>query len=199
LSPENRDKEYPISSIMNLSFQFDKDGEMTGYIEGSVVGYAAIEDTATLNIRLNHGAIQNILPLDLEFMWDHKELEQNGELTGIIALHAIKVPLNGPKVDNGDVQKASLNNQVEGEYTIDMKMNEIGADKWKRMTTDNLNKQIAIIMDDVVFCVPVVNGVMDNSSSIMGNFTLKEAKDLVAVINAGRLPVPVKIIQIENL
>jgi SecD/SecF fusion protein len=132
-------------------------------------------------------------------MWDHKAIEENGEPTGIVGLHAVKVPFNGPKVDSRDVEKALLDDRNVGIFAVSLEMNEIGASKWKKMTTENLDRQIAIVMDDAVFCAPVVNGVMDKNSSITGNFTLEEAKDLVALINGGGTIWPVNIVRIENL
>ncbi|MFT5823194.1 MAG: SecD/SecF fusion protein [Crocinitomix sp.] len=194
LSAVEREQKYPISSIMNLAFRFNENGEIVDYQEGSIIGYANTKDTAKLTFRLNHPVMRVNLPPDLVFMWDAKEIESEGQPTGVVSLHAIKVPLNGPKVDGTDIQRASIDDHVVGQYGVNMRMNEIGATKWEAMTTDNLDKQIAITMDDAVFSAPVVNGVMNVSSSITGNFTLKEAKDLSGLLNAGALPAPVKIV-----
>ena len=192
-------KKYPISSLMHLAFRYNETGEIIDYQEGSVVGYANVKDTAELNFRLNHEVMRISLPQDLVFMWDSKELESEGQPNGLVGLHAIKVPLNGPRVDGRDIQSAAVDNRVVGEFGVSMKMNQIGATKWEEMTTDNLNKQVAITMDGSVFSAPVVNGVMNVNSSITGNFTSAEAKDLATLINAGSIPVPVKIVQIETL
>lgn len=194
LSDIERQKKYPISSLMSLAFRFNETGEIVDYQEGSVVGYANIKDTAELNFRLNHEVMRINLPQDLVFMWDSKELEADGQPNGLLGLHAIKVPLNGPKVDGRDIQSASVDNRVIGEFGVSMKMNQIGATKWEVMTTDNLNKQVAITMDGSVFSAPVVNGVMSVSSSITGNFTSAEAEGLSGLLNAGALPTSVKIV-----
>ncbi|MDG1915445.1 MAG: protein translocase subunit SecDF [Crocinitomix sp.] len=187
-------KKYPISSLMSLAFRYNETGEIVDYQEGSVVGYANVKDTAELNFRLNHEVMRISLPQDLVFMWDSKELESEGQPNGLVGLHAIKVPLNGPRVDGRDIQSAAVDNRVVGEFGVSMKMNQIGATKWEEMTTDNLNKQVAITMDGSVFSAPVVNGVMNVNSSITGNFTSAEANDLSGLLNAGALPAPVKIV-----
>ncbi|NOQ75711.1 MAG: hypothetical protein GQ574_27135 [Crocinitomix sp.] len=199
LLAEDRKKKYPISSIMNLAFQFNESGEIFDYQEGSIVGYANIQDTALLNFRLNHVLMRNNLPRDLVFMWDSKEIETDGQPSGVLGLHAIKVPYNGPRVDNRAIKKATINVHVVGQYGLNLIMDEIGAIQWEKMTTDNLNKQIAIIMDNAVLSAPVVNWVMEESTSITGNFTPVEAKGLAALINAGPLPTPIKIVQIIKL
>lgn len=194
LSDAEKQKKYPISSLMNLAFRFSETGEIVDYQEGSVVGYANVKDTAELNFRLGHEVVRVNLPQDLVFMWDSKEIENEGQPTGVVGLHAIKVPFNGPRVDGRDIQRASVDDHIVGQYGVSMRMNEIGATKWEAMTTDNLNKQVAITMDKNVFSAPVVNGVMNVSSSITGNFSLAEAKDLAGLLNAGALPAPVKIV-----
>ncbi|NOQ75710.1 MAG: protein translocase subunit SecDF [Crocinitomix sp.] len=194
LSAAEREMKYPISSVMNLAFTFNENREISGYQEGSIVGYANVTDTAKLTFRLNHPVMRVNLPQDLVFMWDSKEIVSDGQPSGVVGLHAIKVPLNGPRVDGRDIKNASVDNHIIGQFGVSMQMNDIGATKWEAMTTDNLNKQVAITMDDAVFSAPVVNGVMNVSSSITGNFSLAEAEDLSGLLNAGALPAPVKIV-----
>ncbi|MFT5823193.1 MAG: SecD/SecF fusion protein [Crocinitomix sp.] len=199
LSDEDNEKKHPISSLLNLAFKFNESGEIIDYQEGSVIAYAHIKDTAELNLMLNHDSIRSTLPRGLVFMWDAQEIENGDQPTGTFALHAIKVPLNGPKVDDRDIERASINKRFEGQFGLDLQMNEIGAMKWKEMTSENLNRQIAIIMDQSVLSAPYVNQVMDINSSITGDFTLAEVRELAALINAGPFPIPVKIVQIDKL
>lgn len=191
---ERREK-YPISSVLQLAFQYDENNQATGYQQGSVVGYASIKDTSTLNARLKHPFMRQGLPQDLVFMWDAKEMEdKNGLPIGLISLHAIKVPSNGPMVSGKDIDYASLDDSQIGQFGVRMVMNDLGASKWEDMTRANLDKQVAITMDGLVFSAPVVNDVMSTSSSITGRFTMAEATDLAGLLNAGALPAPVKIV-----
>ena len=195
MSEEERRRKYPISSLMQLSFQYDEQGQISGYQQGSIVGYTNIKDTATLNERLNHPLIRQGLPQDLVFMWDAKEMEdKNGLPVGLIYLHAIKVPSGGPMVSGKDIDYASLDDSQIGQFGVRMVMNDLGASKWEDMTRANLDKQVAITMDNLVFSAPVVNDVMSTSSSITGRFTMAEATDLAGLLNAGALPAPVKIV-----
>jgi SecD/SecF fusion protein len=77
-------------------------------------------------------------------------------------------------------------------------MNAEGAKKWKKITENNIDRQVAIVLDDYVYSFPTVNDVIPNgSSSISGNFTVEEAEDLSNILKAGKLPAPAKIIQSE--
>ncbi|WP_066757602.1 protein translocase subunit SecDF [Crocinitomix algicola] len=189
------EKKYPISSVLSMAYEYNEEGQPVGFRSGSVIGYANVKDTAALNARLRHQVMRTSLPQDLVFMWDSKEIEDENKLpTGVVGLHAIKVPKNGPRVNGEDIDYAALDDSQIGSYGVRMVMNKIGASKWEDMTTDNLNQQVAITMDGLVFSAPVVNGVMTYNSSITGSFTLAEANDLAGLLNAGALPAPVKIV-----
>ena len=77
-----------------------------------------------------------------------------------------------------------------------MTMNAEGANIWARMTKENIGKQIAIVLDGMVYSYPVVNSeISGGSSQITGNFTLDEAEDLANVLKSGKLPAPATIVQ----
>ena len=77
-----------------------------------------------------------------------------------------------------------------------MSMNAEGANIWARMTGDNVGKQIAIVLDGMVYSYPnVQNAITGGNSSITGHFSQEEATDLVNVLKSGKLPAPAKIIQ----
>jgi SecD/SecF fusion protein len=198
LTDAERLEKTPITSLLQLAFQFDQEGQPVGYRQGSVVGYAQVRDTATINARINHPAVRSTFPgelSDLKFMWDAKEFEDaEGLPTGTVSLHAIKVPFNGPRVSGKDIDRATVDNSQIGKFAVGMQMTNSGSKKWESMTEDNLKKQVAITMDNFVYSAPVVQEKMTYSSSITGNFSLYEAQDLAGLLNAGALPAPVKIV-----
>ena len=99
----------------------------------------------------------------------------------------------------GDVI-VDANSQIDptGSVNVSMRMNAEGAKKWKKLTENNIDRQVAIVLDNYVYSFPTVNDVIPNgSSSISGNFTVEEAEDLSNILKAGKLPAPAKIIQSE--
>ncbi len=77
-----------------------------------------------------------------------------------------------------------------------MVMNSTGARTWARLTADNIGKSIAIVLDGFVYSAPRVNQeITGGSSSISGDFTILEARDLANVLKSGKLPAPARIIQ----
>jgi SecD/SecF fusion protein len=199
MTPEQKDKKFPITSLLTPSFTYNDQNQPQGFSEGSVVGYASVRDTAKLNGRLNHEVVREMMPEDLVFMWEAKEIVDDNKLnTGLIRLHAIKVPASGAEVNGEDIDRAgySTNPQNPSEVRVTMSMTQIGREKWSNMTGKNIGKQIAITMDDMVYSAPVVQGQMnDGYSEITGpTIDLKEASELSALLNAGALPAPARII-----
>ncbi len=71
-----------------------------------------------------------------------------------------------------------------------------GAKIFAKVTTENVGKRFAIILDDVVRSAPVIREkILGGRAQISGNFTFEEASDLAIVLRVGALPAPVNVIQ----
>ena len=177
-----------------------QDGKYYGL--GSVVGYARTRDTAQINTWLNNPKVRSVFPSKVRFMWDAKP-GKGGE---VITLYAIKVTdRNGKAAMYGDIiDGARKDFQAQtGEIAISMTMKGDAAQKWAKLTKANSPKDsksrgrcIAIVMDNAVYSAPTVNGEIPNGSSqITGNFDNREADALVAILGAGKLPAPARIVE----
>jgi protein-export membrane protein, secD/secF family len=103
-----------------------------------------------------------------------------------------KAPLDGGVVTDARVQYGNSGGNPE----VSMSMNAEGANIWARMTKDNIGRQIAIVLDGMIYSYPTVNSeITGGSSQITGNFDLQEAEDLANVLKSGKLPAPATIIQ----
>ncbi|MBU0900280.1 protein translocase subunit SecD [bacterium] len=79
---------------------------------------------------------------------------------------------------------------------IAIELDEEGANKFAEITGTNLNKRLAIVLDDKIKSAPVIKSkISDGKAVIEGDFTLEEARDLAMVLRAGSLPAPIKIIE----
>ena len=79
---------------------------------------------------------------------------------------------------------------------VTMEMNNEGSREWARITGANINKRIAIVLDNAVFSAPVVrNKITGGHSQIEGMDNLDEARLLEIVLKAGALPAPVEIVE----
>ena len=163
------------------------------------IGFAAAIDTAKVNKYLKMPQIAEIFPAEFRAMWTVHPSERLAA-DNIYELVAIKSTskTGKAKLDGGVVTDARTvyENGQNGEPSVSMSMNAEGANIWARMTGDNVGKQIAIVLDGMVYSYPMVNGaITGGNSSITGHFTPEEANDLVNVLKSGKLPAPATIIQ----
>ena len=162
------------------------------------IGYAHYADTAKVNQYLSMPQVKALFPREFKPMWTVKASQWiPGE--NIFELVAIKVTSRDGKavLDGGAVTDARVQyGNTGGNPEVSMTMNQEGANVWAKMTKDNIGKQIAIVLDGMVYSYPTVNGAIEGGSSqITGNFTLEEAEDLANVLKSGKLPAPATIIQ----
>jgi SecD/SecF fusion protein len=86
--------------------------------------------------------------------------------------------------------------QNSGKPEVDMQMDDEGTRVWRRVTHANIGKQVAIVLDSVVYSAPRVNGeIPSGNSQITGIGDMSEANLLKIVLKGGALPAPVSIIQ----
>ena len=165
---------------------------------GAAVGAVMAADTAAVNDYLALPAVKEMLPSDLRFKWAIKG-EAQQPIDGRFYLYAIKVerpdgraPLDGSVIT--DAREAYAQRGAEAE--VSMSMNSNGISEWARLTADNVGRCVAIVLDGYVYSAPVVRQkIKGGNSSISGNFTIQEAKDLANVLKSGKVPAPAHIIQ----
>ena len=162
------------------------------------IGYAHYADTAKINKYFAMPQIKGLFPPEFKPMWAVKASPYipGGNTFELVAIKATsrdgKAPLDGGVVTDARVQYGNTGGNPE----VSMSMNGEGASVWARMTGDNIGKQIAIVLDGMVYSYPMVNSKIEGGSSqITGNFTLEEAEDLANVLKSGKLPAPATIIQ----
>ena len=163
------------------------------------VGMAQVKDTAAINQML--AETKNLFPRNLKLAWTVKpeSLSGNdGEKVEVLDLVALKMSRDNKCALGGEVitdarQDYGQGNQVE----VTIQMNPEGAKAWKRLTGENIGKQIAIVLDDYVYSYPVVNGEIPNGRSSIsgGGMTIEEAQDLANILKAGKLPAPARILE----
>lgn len=186
-------KEHPLMSLF---------AQWQGYQPYPPVVFRATEaDTAAVNRMIAEGVrAGKVNAREVKYLWSVKPVEEN---SNIFELYAIKIEdydrntnLPKAKLDGSVITDARQDfSNTEGNE-ISMSMNSEGAHAWKNITHDNIGKCVAIVLDDQVYSAPRVNGeIAGGRSSITGNFTLDEAKDLANVLKSGKLPAPARIVQ----
>jgi SecD/SecF fusion protein len=156
-----------------------------------------LRDTAQMNHVLRSEEARGVLPPNMALLYLNKPIEANGQqFLRLVAVKkdrtgAIAAPIGGEVVSD-----ARQDYDQTGRPEVSMSMNPSGARKWQKMTGANIGKQVAVVLDDVVYSDPVVQSeISGGNTSISGNFTIDEAQDLAQVLKAGKLPAPTRIVE----
>jgi SecD/SecF fusion protein len=167
-----------------------------------MIGLVALKDTAKVNRYLGMKELFYIFPRDLRFYWSHSPYKYDDTQT-FFELHAIKVtsilgdaPLNG----NVIVSAKAIISKNRSDIRLNLSMNHEGTMMWARITRDNINRCIAVVIDGYVRSYPrVMNEIKGGNTEITGNFSLAEAQYLSAILSSGGNGLPLKLQVAEKL
>jgi SecD/SecF fusion protein len=166
-------------------------------IPGSLIGLASFRDSAKVNRYLKMNQVRSLFPRDLKFFWSQNPYKFDESKT-LYELHAIKVttrdgraPLEGSVITSARPTSGVVSSDIK----VDMMMNAEGAKTWARLTRENINRCIAVVLDGYVRSFPRVSTeITGGNSEITGDFTLEEAQDLSNILMSGKLPAPARIV-----
>ena len=169
---------------------------------GTIVGYARRADLDKIDEMLEEAHKQKVIREDLMLLWGNSPVKnpQTGKETDIYELYAIRGNRNALPDLGGEVvtsARSEVRNDLgQNRPVVTMTMNDEGARKWARLTGDNIGRNIAIVLDGVVYSAPNVNNeITGGRSEISGAFTVDETTDLANVLNSGRMEASVEIEQ----
>ena len=164
--------------------------------QNCVIGIAQARDTAAVNRMLQSELARDILPADLRTYWGVKASDMiKGDYYELYALKAT----DGKAAMAGDMVEGARDDYDEFHRPcVSMTMNTEGAREWAVLTRNNIKRCVAIVLDGYVYSAPTVqNEISGGVSSITGNFTTEDTKDLANVLRSGKMPAPAKIVQEE--
>lgn len=94
------------------------------------------------------------------------------------------------------VADARVDFDPQGQVEVTLKLSPLGAQTFARITSENVGRQLAIILDGIVYSAPVIrDSITGGSASISGGFTTDEARQLKVVLKAGALPAPLEVLE----
>ncbi|MFN0156590.1 MAG: protein translocase subunit SecD [Bacteroidota bacterium] len=136
--------------------------------------------------------VRRLIPRDMQFVWSAKSRPGGEAGQRIFTLHTVKAT---PELTGGVIINARANIDPNfNQPVVTMEMNAEGSREWSRITGANINKRIAIVLDNGVFSAPVVRSkITGGNSQIEGMESIEEARLLEIVLKAGALPAPVEI------
>jgi SecD/SecF fusion protein len=181
MSPEQFARKHPFFTVALVNRQYP--GE----------AMVAEENREKIRRWLERPDVMRTIPDDMQFVWSAKPriLEGGKKFFTLFPVKATPELTGGVIVNARATLDPGFNQPI-----VTMEMNSDGARDWARITGANINKRIAIVLDNAVFSAPVVRGKIPNGSSqIEGMDNLEEARLLEIVLKAGALPAPVDIIE----
>lgn len=191
---ETKDTKEDLGPIVSLM-------QAPGYQGSPILGFFATKDTAQINSYLKDSHVRSLLNGELrhvKFAWGKAKKDAN-----VVELYALKgnaqnaAPLSGAVV----TEARDDYDQTTGKPVVSMQMNAKGAKDWEALTGKAHSQQsnIAIVLDNVVYSAPGVTtgAIAGGSSSISGDFTVQETKDLANILKAGKLPASADIVSSE--
>jgi preprotein translocase subunit SecD len=142
---------------------------------------------------LDRDEVKRVIPADMQFLWSAKA-RLFGDGRRYFMLYPVRAT---PELTGGVITRAQHNIDPNyNQWIVTMEMNSEGARDWARITGANVNKRIAIVLDNAVFSAPVVRTkISGGNSQIEGMENQDEARLLEIVLKAGALPAPVDIIE----
>lgn len=164
--------------------------------EGEYIFRIPKDSIGKFQVLLNRPDVAALIPADLEILIDAKpdtRLKQNQNIE-IYDFYALKKEpeLTGEVISSARASFDPTTNQP----VVLMSMNTDGAESWARITGANLQKRIAIVLDNRVYSAPTVQSkITGGNSQITGMANAEEARLLEIVLNAGALKAPVQIIE----
>jgi len=136
--------------------------------------------------------LQRRLPDNTEVFFEKKvDLETGVEIKKPLLMNS-PVLMTGEMVKDARVRFGGNFNEA----MVSLDLTDRGGKVFGQLTEKNVNRRLAIILDEVVRSAPVIRErILGGSAQISGDFTQKEAADLAIVLRVGALPAPVEVIQ----
>ncbi len=137
-------------------------------------------------------AAKGLLPEGTKLLYEKRVNRQTGAVSENPIVVYDQTVLTGDLLSDAQVRISSQFN----EPYVAIDFNSLGAKRFDQITAANINKRLAIILDDTVYSAPNIRErISGGSAQISGSFSEQEATDLAIVLRAGSLPAPVEILE----
>ena len=153
----------------------------------ALLEFKLVDETGSVD-----AAVKGDVPPGREVLYRVEENPETQRTTKTPFLLKKRTLLDGSTLTDARVQIDSQFNEPYVSINFDKK----GARIFERITADNVNKRLAIVLDNSVYSAPVIQEkISGGQARITGQFTTEEARDLAIVLRAGALPAPVKVLE----
>ncbi|HWO56558.1 MAG TPA: protein translocase subunit SecD [bacterium] len=176
--PPQIPKEAPLSSLLDPS--------------GGYGWMVAKDEVPLVEMILARPDVQKLIPPDVEFAWSTRSEFVGGMEVERLYLLKKQVELEGKYLTDAKPSFDQFRKPI-----VSFQLTREGGRKFARLTGANINKPLAIVLDNRVESAPEIQSRIQDRGQITmgGNATYEDANDLAIVLRAGALPAPVKVIE----
>ena len=165
----------------------DEKAKLRDMIQMSAKLHFRLVESATPEELARYKADPNSVPPGTEYM-EYTAIE-NGKPVVRGYLIAVR-----PEMDGKNIDKARAMRDQMGQRSISLTFNSQGAEDFKRVTENNVGRQLAIVLDGKLYCAPNINeAIAGGSASISGSFTDEESQTIANALQAGNFPFAIKV------
>ncbi|MEO1632725.1 MAG: protein translocase subunit SecD, partial [Bacteroidota bacterium] len=161
--------------------------------QGTIFAQVAESDTAMVRSLVMAQAVRSLLPQGIQLMYSADavgETEQGFEVFNLLGVRS-RAELTGDVLTDARIAFDPTTNAPG----VSLSMNNEGAQKWSRITGANVGKQVAVVLDNIVYSDPVIRSKISGGQTRIDGVSRQEAQDIVTVLKSGALPAPVNIIE----
>ncbi len=164
------------------------------YPQASVrFGVVSEQDTAAFNALMREPVFQDLMPTNTTLMYHSSPSGLNADGFEVYEILGVR---NEVELDGSVITDAKVDFDEFNRAKVSMAMNGEGARIWARITGANVNKNVAVVMDNTVYSFPVINErIAGGRTEINGLDSQAEAQDIVNVLKSGALPAPLIIVE----
>ncbi len=160
-----------------------------------------VENYYAVNKILNDPDVKRVLPNDLRILFSGRTKEVQTNDGGKVKFYSLffvnrEAGMTGEAVKEAKAELGSVSSEQMGQAIVNVRMNPEGTKTWARLTGANIDKRLAIVLDNKVQMAPRIQNKIPNGRTVVEGFAnLEEAQDIEIVLKAGALPAPIDIIE----
>ncbi|MCF7833563.1 MAG: protein translocase subunit SecD [Candidatus Marinimicrobia bacterium] len=160
-----------------------------------------VENYYAVNKILNDPEVKRVLPNDLRILFSGRTKDVDTNDGGKVKFYTLffvnrEAGMTGEAVKEAKAELGSVSSEQMGQAIVNVRMNSEGTKTWARLTGANVDKRMAIVLDNKVQMAPRIKNKIPNGRTVVEGFAnLDEAQDIEIVLKAGALPAPIDIIE----
>ena len=189
-------------AVETIRSRVDQYGVAEPTLQRSGENNIIVQLPSVTNVETVKKSIGSVAKLEFKLVYDPRKTGPETAQIRLPSKHGGDYLLEETTLMTGDaIQDARVNVDPQtNEVVVALRLNSLGKKIFDSITSANINRQLAIILDGVVQSAPNINSrISDGSAIISGRFTNEEAQQLAIVLRSGALPAPLEFLETRTV